>query len=349
MTLEIAADLKRTPRDRTTRIGSFEIIELSAVGQTCPAEQLTAPLVPLKSSPPKLRRKQTGTEALSEACRVIVQQVDHNWEVVLRCDDPEGPHQMRVGLRRLRSALKAFRPYIDHETLREVDQQTRKLGRVLSQLRDADVLATDIVDAVLIQNEGDPGLLSLKVALAGNLIGHRQHVRDQLTRDEWSAFRLQLLALPDQVGKLCSKTDRKGRSGDLRRIAGRALAKHWRRVAQAGRNLDQLTIMERHELRKELKTLRYTTELFSPLYPPKIVRRFSTKLRRLQDRFGYLNDVTVAEKLMSIRQNGVIGTSDLQRAVGYVIGWHAAHADEAWRDIAKDWRKLSRVPKFWSL
>ena len=96
---------------------------------------------------------------------------------------------MRVGLRRLRSALKAFRSMIDDKTLRDVDQRARNLGRVLSELRDADVLATDIVDAVLTQPEGDPGLLSLKVALAGNLVGHRQHVRDQLTRDEWSAFR----------------------------------------------------------------------------------------------------------------------------------------------------------------
>jgi CHAD domain-containing protein len=349
MTLVIAVDLKRTPRDRTTPIGSLEIRKISEGAEICPAEKPLGLLVPLKSSAPNLRRKQACTEALIQACRVAVQQVLHNWTVVLRSDDPEGPHQMRVGLRRLRSALRAFRSVIDDKTLRDVDQRARNLGQVLSELRDADVLATDIVDAVLAQHEGDPGLLSLKVALAGNLIGHRQHVRHQLTRDEWITFQQQLLALPDQVGKLCSKTDRKGRSGDLRRIAGRALAKHWRRVAQAGRNLDQLTIVERHELRKELKVLRYTTELFSPVYPPKIVRRFSMKLRRLQDRFGYLNDVTVAEKLMSIRQDGVLGTSDLQRAVGYVIGWHAAHADEAWRDIAKDWRKLSRVPKFWSL
>ena len=299
MALVIAADLKRTPRDRTTPVESLEIRKISEGAEICLAEKPHALLAPLKSSAPKLRRRQTCSEALSEACRVAVQQVLHNWTVVLRSDDPEGPHQMRVGLRRLRSALKAFRSMIDDKTLRDVDQRARNLGRVLSELRDADVLATDIVDAALTQHEGDPGLLSLKVALAGNLVGHRQHVRDQLTRDEWSAFRLQLLALPDQVGKLCSKTDRKVRSGDLRRIAGRALAKHWRRVAQAGRNLDQLTIVERHELRKELKVLRYTTELFSFLYPPKIVRRFSTKLRRLQDRFGYLNDVTIAEKLMS--------------------------------------------------
>ena len=209
MTAVVVPEFKRTSRDRTAPIGSFEIIRLSAGAQTCPTEELPAHLVPLKSVPPKLKRKQTCTDALIEACRVAVQQVLHNWEVVLWSDDPEGPHQMRVGLRRLRSTLKAFRPYIDHETLRDVDQHARNLGRVLSELRDADVLAADIVDAVLANPERHSDLLSLKAVLAGNLVGHRQRVRDELTSDKWSVFRVQLLALPETVGRLSSKNDRR--------------------------------------------------------------------------------------------------------------------------------------------
>ena len=94
--------------------------------------------------------------------------------------------------------------------------------------------------------------------------------------------------------------------------------------------------------------MRYTTELFSSLYPQKIVCQFLAKLRRLQDGLGYLNDVAVAEKLTSISQDNAIGTPDMQRAVGYVIGWHTAHAENAWREIGKEWRDFSRAPKFWT-
>ena len=98
-------------------------------------------------------------------------------------------------------------------------------------------------------------------------------------------------------------------------------------------------------MRKELKTLRYGVELLAPLYPTRDVRRFTKKLRRLQDMFGYLNDVVVAEKLKLVGTDGADPT--LQRAVGYVMGWHAATAQKAWRDTKLEWRRLKRAPKFW--
>jgi CHAD domain-containing protein len=191
-------------------------------------------------------------------------------------------------------------------------------------------------------------LLSLKAVLARDLVGHRQRVRDELTSDKWIAFRVRLLELPETVARLSSESDGRHDRSDLRSLAGRALAKHWRRVAKAGRQLDRLTIAERHELRKELKVLRYTAELFSSLYPQKIVHQFLAKLRRLQDAFGYLNDVAVAEKLTSINQGSAIRTPDMQRAVGYVIGWHTAHAQVAWQELGEEWREFARAPKFWS-
>lgn len=310
--------------------------------------ETSAKLAPLKSTAPRLDRKQSCAEALSEICRVVVQQILHNWAVVQGSDDPEGPHQMRIGLRRLRSALKSFRPVIDNELLRKIDEDARNLGRVLSELRDTDVLATDIMDTVLAKHEDNADLVSLKRALSENRISCRLKVRDQLESDEWGAFRLKLTALSEIVKSPGDEAGRKYRKKRIGKLASRALEKQWRGVSKAGRRLDELTVDERHALRKDLKTFRYSAELFASLYPTKDVRRFSIKLRRLQDKFGYLNDLVVAQKLMSLGPDGATDALQLQRAVGYVLGWHTAHADDAWLDIKKEWRLLERAPMFWS-
>ena len=309
--------------------------------------ETSAKLAPLKSTAPRLDRKQTCAEALSEICRVVVQQILHNWAVVQGSDDPEGPHQMRIGLRRLRSALKSFRPVMDDESLRKIDEDARNLGRVLSELRDTDVLATDIMDTVLAEHEDNADLVSLKRALSENRISCRLKVRDQLESDEWGAFRLKLNALSGLV-KTRDEAGRKGPKRRVSKLASRALEKQWRSVAKAARRLDELTVDERHALRKDLKTFRYSAELFASLYPTKDVRRFSIKLRRLQDKFGYLNDLVVARKLTLLEPDGTTDALQLQRAVGYVLGWHTAHADDAWLDIKREWRLLERAPRFWS-
>ena len=56
------------------------------------AEQEPRPtLAPLRSSPPRLDPKQSPTEAFSEICRVVVQQILHNWGVVLESDEFRRP------------------------------------------------------------------------------------------------------------------------------------------------------------------------------------------------------------------------------------------------------------------
>ena len=47
-------------------------------------------------------------QAARDVLRECVDQVAANMVVVARLDDPEGPHQLRVGLRRLRSAFSVF-------------------------------------------------------------------------------------------------------------------------------------------------------------------------------------------------------------------------------------------------
>ena len=80
---------------------------------------------PVKATAPHIEATQSCVEAFSEICRSATDQILKNLAVVQASDDPEGPHQMRVGLRRLRSALKAFRPVIDDKVIRDLNRASR--------------------------------------------------------------------------------------------------------------------------------------------------------------------------------------------------------------------------------
>jgi CHAD domain-containing protein len=101
-------------------------------------------------------------------------------------------------------------------------------------------------------------------------------------------------------------------------------------------------------MRKALKTLRYTAEFFTSLYPEPRARRFVQQIRSLQEVFGYLTDVVAAERLTAICRDGCSDSAEAQRAAGYVLGWHNAQAVHAWPDAHKGWRKLARLQQFWA-
>ena len=82
--------------------------------------------------------------------------------------------------------------------------------------------------------------------------------------------------------------------------AKRALKKRWKKVAKCGRAIDHLEPAQKHKMRRSLKKLRYLTEFFAPLFPRKAVKPFVKQLKTLQDVFGYVNDVRMAEQLHTI-------------------------------------------------
>ena len=58
-----------------------------------------------------------------------------------------------------------------------------------------------------------------------------------------------------------------------------------------------MNVDQRHELRKELKKLRYAAEFLSPLFPAKRVDPFLKRLKKLQTVFGDLNDAATVKAM----------------------------------------------------
>ena len=133
-------------------------------------------------------------------------------------------------------------------------------------------------------------------------------------------------ALPDFASKLLNK----------RRKAARK---------KAGPDVTALADTELHELRIELKKLRYASSLFKSLYPKEKSRPYMDQLSVLQDCLGGLNDAAVQQHLFDELKEAE--TPADRRAQSIITGWHAAHTLAGLDHLEALWRDFSAVEPFW--
>lgn len=300
-------------------------------------------LRPTKSTKPAIRKKQSVQEAFEAIFVAAADQVLCNWRVVLESNDPEGIHQFRIGLRRLRSALSAFRPSTQTKKARTTARAARDLARLVSKLRDADVLIQDIVDPVAEQADDEPGLSTLRNRLISYAAHERARVRSTLKSHRWSHFRLQLAVLKGEPASLLDRRHNKRLKRCIDKHALKAIEKCWADVADWGNRIAELNVEERHFMRKSLKKLRYTAEFFAPLYQQKHHHLPIDQIKHLQDVFGYLNDVSLAKRLKQLELSNQDGRTEVHRALGYVLGWHHARSENAWLSALAHWKNLEKA------
>src|SRR5215468_2024858 len=289
----------------------------------------------------RVSRKDSSRKALSSMLDSAVRQVLVNRRAVLETDDPEAAHQLRIGLRRLRAALRALRPLVDRSSLRAFERSARDIGRHVGKLRDADVLISGIHAPVEAVAADKTGFAELHQALVRNREAKRDDVRQVLSGSQWTKLQLYLTLWPRTLEEV------DGLNKPVTKHARKVLAKAWKKPAKLGRHLDTLDSAQRHEMRKALKKLRYQAEFMTPLFDAREGKQFIRQLKALQDVFGYLNDVRMTPRLVEIQQERQAG-SEAARAASYAAGHHDAEAAHVWRRAGKVWRKLERSPRFWA-
>jgi inorganic triphosphatase YgiF len=295
-----------------------------------------------RGEPPQLARSDTCADAFARVVESATAQIVANRTAVLESENPDAAHQLRIGLRRLRSALRAFRPLADTPGLRELEARAQALARSVGELRDADVLIDDIFAPAVAALNGDAGAARLREALLANRARARERARADLCGEQWSVLQLHLALWPHAVEGF------EQLATPVTKLARSALRRQWRRVAASGKRLGELTVEQRHAMRKDLKSLRYAAEFFADLFQPQATRRFIKEVKSLQEAFGYLNDVAAAERLVAICEAHCGADLDARRIAGFVLGWHNAEAARAWKDAHKGWQRLAKGPRFWA-
>jgi len=293
----------------------------------------------------------SAEHAFRDVLRSCLTQISENRIAVLTSEDPEGPHQLRVGLRRLRSAFRLFRPILNPATVAPLDQMARTIASEAGDLRDLDVLIDEIVAPLV---EKAPESLSFDALLADLNATRAKSTRDTLTEhlksEEVNGFLLDLAAYTEGRGWLDPENFEQTAllAQPIEEFSARALAKQWKKVLKYGKRLEELAVAERHEMRKAMKKMRYGIEFFGCLYPQDTVKPFLKRMKKLQDIFGYLNDVAMAEKLPEKYTASGKDSKEAVQAIGFVIGWHEAQCQAMWQHAKGYWEATRETPKFWT-
>jgi CHAD domain-containing protein len=253
---------------------------LRALGERAPSGPEVAPVSAGKeASPGELVRAAFG--------RSVSRLLLHD-PVIRLGGDVEGVHQARVSVRRLRSNLRAFGPYLDRDWVVELRSELKWLGGLLGGLRDAEVMQERLGDRI----EAMPGGAERAADVLAALENRRKRTRREL---------IAALDDPRYVGLL----DRLVAAAHEPPLSS-AEAPHGAALVQAvlvppagrlrtsvGKLGEEPPDEALHRVRIDAKGLRYAAEAVGPV-AGKPVARLERASRLVQDVLGEHQDAVVA-------------------------------------------------------
>lgn len=304
-------------------------------------------LRPRRLGPPRLDPDLDIEAALALALGHLTEVLLWHAPAAIAGTTPEGVHQIRVAIRRLRSLLKVFRSACDGAALREFDAGLKALATLLGPARDWDVWLGGQGAELAAALPEEPRLPPLLAAAGKAREAAYAALRPALEGAPLRRLAWQAVALietrpwrdePDPEAEA-------RRAEGLPDFAARVLDRRWRRIAEAGAEIEALPDAEFHALRIEAKRLRYAAELFAPLWGRRKAKRFLARLADVQEEFGLANDAVVARALMA---RLAAGRPALAWASGAAEGWALARARRVRRRAQRAWEALLAEETFWN-
>jgi triphosphatase len=309
--------------------------------------------LPVKAAPIDLPPKANTRDAFKMISLACLKQVIDN-EPALINGDPEGVHQMRVGLRRLRAGMSLFGVLLHDPQTVAIEAELKWLAGELGPARELEVLVNRVIAPMKKQHRRWRGMPSLSHEIAERHDVALMHAQHAVQSARFRALTLEVAAWLE-TGQWTNPQDDLVRDlGDLpiAAFAAEQLARRWRKVRKKGRALAELDVLNRHKLRIQAKKLRYATEFFASLFTRRraVKRRkqFVAALERLQDGLGDLNDIAVHEKRiieLGIRRR----RSNRSRvfAAGLLTGREDARIEVAMAAATQAYAVLAKLKPFW--
>ena len=300
----------------------------------------------VRSASPLLASDMPAEEAISVVFQSCFSQFLGNLPVLERGDSIEAVHQMRVAMRRLRSAfglVYRLSPSPEFDALRT---ESKRIGTLLGQARDWDVFVQTIRDGPL------PGFADAP--------GFDKFIRVAQSKAEAAHGAVTRLANDRTVARFALRLDRfvglRGWRGDPQSdrsdwlsesivdFAIKSLNRLHRRLLRRGKGFRSQSLGERHALRIAAKHMRYAVEFFGSLFHPhSAAERYIDKAQALQDLLGQQNDATIALGL--VKTLDFCADSQFAYAAGVAAGWYARSTGGD--ELRETWRSLRQAEQFW--
>ena len=221
-----------------------------------------------------------GFDLIAQSC---IRHFRLNEPIVLKQRDPAALHQARVAMRRLRAALSIFRPVLEDKKFEELRGELRWFTGQLGDARNLDVY---------LEHKRLP--VGVRKALKKKRRDAYDQVSEALRSKRFRILMIDLVAWTS-LGEWRSNDKAQRPLADY---ATRRIGKLWRKVASHG-ELEPMEDEERHQLRIEVKKLRYALEFVEPLHVEVGSRqkRFAKAVEALQDALGVLNDLAMTRTI----------------------------------------------------
>ena len=301
------------------------------------------PARPVRAEKVALAADVSAPRALATIAIDCLTQIGANAESMRAGRDGEFLHQLRVGLRRMRSLLQLTATVASEAEIASLDERLVALGAVFGPARDWDVFTSAALPAIA-PHLGDKerrGFARLRLRAARQRRLHRAAAQSEAGSPRFACL---LLAL----GRFCVGLDLAAGEPPAAALAREALERGARRLRKRGKRLRGADAAARHRVRVAAKKLRYVAEFFAPLFRHAGASDYVAALSEVQGALGRLNDMAVAARLLDQLITRVPGDADISHAVGIVHGWTAAAGARELERLPKSWRQFARAKPFWN-
>ncbi len=228
----------------------------------------------------------------ADRLRPLLRSLAKETEGVREAEDIEFIHRMRVASRRIRSCLPLFEECFPPKKYSEWRKEIRNITRTLREARDADVQIAFLKAYIEKLDEE-----SLRPGIERLLLRLRQRRERMQLRVIKAMDRLLESGVVEDMEKLCRRIT-KGCDAELHssEVYQKALASITSRLEDIFSHEASVyipeNIEEHHAMRIAEKRLRYTMEVFSPLYEGELENQIEV-CKKLQDLLGDMHDYDI--------------------------------------------------------
>ncbi len=327
---------------------------------------------------PEQAQRAVAYECLEQVVRNATVLAETDTDGVYAAGHPDHVHQLRVGMRRLRSAWRLFKGWADAPS-DELIEATKRHFADFGQSRDADVLRDTVLPTLV-----RAGMPAITLPESSDDTDARAKAASQAFQGwllDMLAWTLGLEspapAKPQAAGLAVSQAASASSAADngdeaggqshpgslsanveiiplgangeappepepprLRALLEKRLHKWHKELVAEGEHFRSLEIEARHDLRKRGKRLRYGLLFAEPLLSSNRLKAYRKELSRAQDILGEMNDLYVAETHFETLTAG-------HPQAWFARGWITARLDALSTLAEQAFADLGKVKPFW--
>jgi inorganic triphosphatase YgiF len=262
----------------------------------------------------------------------------------------ESVHQMRVAVRRLRSALYAFRKVLDEGERKRVTGLVRWIMQAMAPARSWDVFVEECLEP-LRQHLPDDAARAALESFADDVVQMRRQahagVRAALADPRFTTTCLDVEAWWETGGGVEALGE--AAALPIEDFARDTLRQLGRRLLEEADGIDHRAGEELHQLRIRAKKVRYAIEFFRGLFRKKAVKPYVAALAAVQERLGAINDALTAQQLLDQldRERPPTDPAARARARALIAGWASARIAENLAALPDLWSDFAALKPFW--